>query len=302
MIGVPFKRALAGKKSNSIFRAVLGVDELTSLAESVKPEPYSMEFAYDYAVACGMLPPMADPYAPEDDPFTLEMSAFDVADPRAVAMAMQMSCADPVKFEIDWNQLERTPELMKFQDSAHTWHFPVACPGLQNHELAKFIVQKNEVGVVCNIQTGLNMLDNVFEQAAPLNWRWPMGDPFYYTRQVLYSTAGPGYPAPVVLWHLRIERLDPNGVDPANWRTYPPNFLPGSPFERLPEWDEMRFIYGTDHFVHLVVPENSLLSLWIQRLSPLEEDTPVRDVSGILQGFTQPQGSPRTYENLTRSY
>lgn len=302
MMGVPFKRALPGVVSNSVFQAVVDVNQLHRLADSVRPQDYSLQGIYRTAIECDMLPPMHNPYHPEDDPFTIELSAFDVADPRALAMAARMETAPRVQFEVDWDQLERTPELMRFQDSFHTWHFSSACPGLQNHELGKFIVQKNEVGIVCNIQTGLNMLDVVFDQAAPLGWNWPHGDPFYYTRQVLYSTAGPGYPAPVCMWHLRIERLDPLGMDPKTWRTYPPDFLPGSPFEKLPQWDEMRFMYGKDHFVHLVVPENSLLSLWFQRLGDPAIDTPVRDVSGILQGFTQAQGSPRTYENLTRSY
>lgn len=299
---IPFKRALRGQKSNNVFNAVLDIDALTELAESVKPAPYSMEYAYEYAVKSGILPPMPNPFAPQKDPFVFEVQTFSVGDPRGVNMAKQMKSSPRKQFSVDWDQLERTPELMRFQDSAHTWHFSSACPGLQNHELAKFIVQKNEVGFVCNIQTGLNMMDDVFNQAAPLGWDWPNGDPFYYTRQVLYSTAGPGYPAPVCMWHLRIERLDPLGMDPKTWRTFPPDFLPGSPFEMLPQWDEMRFIYGQDHFVHFVVPENSLLSLWFQRLGDPLVDTPVRDISGILQGFTQAQGSPRTYENLTRSY
>lgn len=285
--------------TSSLHNAVITESQLRALARSSKPS--QDHDVFKIAIASGLLPPMPNPYHPEDDPIRIQMSGIDFPDVRAIRMSTR-SRLERRKFSIDWDQLEHTPELCKPQISFHSWHFlagyfPMT---VQNHELAKFIVHRDEVGIVYNIQTGLNMFWNVGEDPVAPDWRWPRGDPFYYTRPELYSTPGT-FPIPEIMWHLRIERVDPEGVDPQNWRTFPPDQLPGTPYKVLPQWDEMMFMYGEDHSVHFVLPQNTVLSLWIQRTSEGNE-TPIRDVSGLLQGFTQTQGSDRTFENVTSAY
>jgi len=280
--------------SSASFKEVASIEDINSLFNSISETEGNAYDLFNFAVKNGFLEPVKDPFALPSDPFVVNTLLFNAPDPRAVELLNLMAAKPGLQFFVDWDQLERTPELLTYQDSEHTEWFNVSGdPSNDAYELAKFSTGKNRVGIIRSIQTALNYIDN--------NLRTPRGDPFWHLRSF-----GAGVGGCNCKWFLRIERLDPNGVDLQNFRSVGTSSgvdenLPGQAFEVLPEWLTMRFLWGADHKVFLPCPQNSLVSLWVN-FPYHAQPWSLRDTAGLIKGFTQPEGSPRTYENLTKSW
>jgi len=238
----------------------------------------------------GILFHISDPF--EDiDPWIFEWEGNQVIDPRVKQYLDSMAITPRAKFEIDWDNLAKTPELIQYQENGYSWSAPAGPPpGFQRqaYELAKFVVPSSQIGIVRSIETGLTLVDSTGGDER----RWPRGDALWHTRFGVF-----------VRWHLRIEQYDhtkpfnPNNYrGPITWSD-----IPGTPYVPLPKWEEMRFMYGESHPVFFVIPENCYLSLWIEfrNSSYIPE---VRNVSGRFQGMTQVQGSDRAFRNLTTGW
>jgi hypothetical protein len=244
---------------------------------------------------------MVDPFDPflevtADDPFyvySVEMSPFISPSELAVAIALQLF--DRVKMQIDWDQLNATPEALKFQIT-HKWH---PCWGTQSiAEIGRFITKKNEVGIIKSLQTELTFEDN--------DTRWPRGDSAWFKRNLGVDVGEVSAKWALTIESLPTEDVDPNDfrvlavTDPAQWL----NRIPGTVHPEIEPWEEMLFLFGSDHEVHFRCPPSSIVSLWIYLDGPVLPvvDTGIFGYSGMMKGFTQVMGSDRTYENITRMY
>lgn len=231
----------------------------------------------------GLLKPMRNLLEPAVNPFLMHFEGPTVPNPIGVKILEQMPHTKRAPFQIDWEQLERTPELIKYQETGHTWTPPAGPDGYAYlaYEIGRFITPRNAVGIVRTLGTALTLED-------PAE-RWPKNDPMWLQRFDVD-----------IKWYLRIENIDPaNPPDPLAFRG--PYNLPGQPYPPLPQWVEMRFPYDQHNPVFLVVPEKTLLSLWCE-FQNNSCDAILRNLSGVMRGFTQPQGSARTYENLTLAW
>lgn len=193
---------------------------------------------------------------------------------------------------IDWEQLNATPEAIRFQLS-NNW---IDCSAPQTaFELARFVTRQNEVGLIKTIETGITF--------DPNDQRWPRGDSLWHTRALDVDVGE----APC-RWCVKIESITEGEIDPYQFRalgiTVPANWLgeiPGMIHPELAPWDQMLFLWGADNAVRLRCPPGSLVSLWVYREPDATADG-IRTLTGMFKGVTQIMDSPRTYENITRMY
>jgi hypothetical protein len=241
---------------------------------------------------------IADPFDPflevtGDDPiapFVFFSTPF--MSPDSIAVANALDSIPRPKMVIDWEQLENTPEAVKFQITHKHW----PCTGFNRAwEIGRFITRKNEVGLIKSLQTEL-----IFENN---DLRWPRGDSVWFQRNLGVDEGEVN-----VTWVLKIEGLPTGDIDPKAFRVMniatPANWIseiPGVVHPEMDPWSEMLFLWGDDHAVHFRCPQSSLVSLWIFRHEDLTADG-LEGFGGMLKGFTQVTESDRTYENMTRVY
>ena len=224
------------------------------------------------------------------DLFSIELSPF--ISPDEIAVANLLSSEDRTRPRIDWNQLEETPEAIRFQMTEKWW----PCAGNNTaYELARFITPKNSIGLIKSIQTELTFDDN--------SLRWPRGDSLWHTRD-FGGDVGEAF----CTWVIKIEGLTNIEPNPKAFRTLAIttpsqwiNEVPGTVHPEIDPWDRMIFLWGDDNEVHLRCPANSLVSLWMYRHEDATADG-VRGYGGLMKGMTQVQDSDRAYENVTRMY
>jgi hypothetical protein len=228
----------------------------------------------------------------EMNPFYWE--TFPAASPAMLAIAVLLGSSERPEIEIDWPQLDQTPEAVKFQIS-HNW---VDCfnPGFA-YELARITVPGNEAGLITSLETELTFEDP--------SYSWPRGDSSYHKR-LLDATPGSEVGDLHVQWCIKIEGLQLNpmmdslfrivsSVGPVNWISK----LPGIIHPEIGPWNENLFLLGKDHFVHLRCPANSVVSLWINYYPTLVA-TGVWAAGGIMKAQTQVQESRKTFDNFAR--
>ena len=269
---------------SSNYVAELGYSALNKIADSVETPYFSSDDILRIAVAEGVLPEMGNPYAPRVNPFELRSQCLKMPNPLGIAIGQQMPFLKRLEYGIDWDQLNKTPEVLNYIHNSNTWE-NTESPDTGFYELARFPVPKNFVGIIRTIQTGLSLDDDTL--------RWPRGDNLWHRRYDIHC-----------IWHLRIEQYNPLGVDPNTYRGNVATRLtsmPGIEFAPLSSWDTMQFLWGNDHKVFIPVPENSLVSLWIEFTSS-NSMANLKWWSGLFKGTFQPQGSNRTYENMTKAW
>ncbi len=234
----------------------------------------------------GVFSPIKDPLIPYD-PNRINWEGREIPNPRIIQALEGKKLLPRAQFQIDLDQMYLTPEVLRYQENAHN----VMSPGLPDgflylpYELARFITPQESIGVVRTVETDIEWEDPLI--------RWPRGDAMFHTREGVLCH-----------WYLRLESYDPsNPPNPYAYRdpVFPPNELPGVPFPPLPEWDEMRFLWGGYNPVYFILPPASILSLWIGFYSK-SCNTPLRSVTGRLTGFTQAQSNMRAYQNVTMSW
>lgn len=240
------------------------------------------------------LTPFVDPFLKltGDNPFTTaQFQIKRFMSPAQIYIGASMRSIPRLKPGIDWEQLNQTPEAMKFQMTQND-----VTPVNENfaYELGRFITGQNEIGLIQSIQTGLAFDDN--------DLRWPRGDSRWHERNLAVDN---GYAFST--WAIKVE----NGVDgnpnPKAFRTLDftaildnwVHNLPGVIHPEIMPWDTMLFLAGHDHYIHLRCAPGTVTSLWY--ICHVEiSNTGLRSVNGIMKGFTQIQSSDRTYENMTR--
>lgn len=191
--------------------------------------------------------------------------------------------------KIDWDQLERTAEAIQPQIT-----FRVSgCSGDNRaYEIGRFITPPGQVGLIKSIQTAITFEPNDVE--------WQRGDPQWMSRILAVNTGEVS-----VSWALMIESLSPANSNPAGFRQraigIPAQWvmeLPGALHNDFSmPWSDMLFLWGHDHAVHWRCPANSIVSLWCMKFETTAADG-VRDIGGMMKGFTQIAASQRTYENF----
>lgn len=217
---------------------------------------------------------------------------FETLSPAQYDVCKTLRCEPRPRIGIDWEQLNETPEAIKFQLSNQHWD----CIAPQTaFELARFITNQNEAGIIKSIQTGLT-----FE---PNDQRWPRGDSQWHERNLAVDVGE----APC-RWAIMIENMVDGQIDPNAFRIIPiaagswfTSQLPGVVHPEIQPWDQMLFLWGIDHCIRLRCPPGSLVSLWCYRRADATDDG-VRSLFGMLKGYTQIMSSDRTYENFTRAY
>ena len=241
---------------------------------------------------------MVDPCDPfleisGDDPvFPFSFLSTPYMSPASIAVAKALGSIPRPGMVIDWEQIDNTPEALRFQFTEKQW----VCSGYNTaYELGRFITRKNEVGLIKSLQTELTFIDNAL--------RWPRGDSMWHTR-----TLGVDRGEVNVTWVIKVEGLPNNDIDPTAFRLFTGlsptdwmNEIPGVIHPDMKPWQRMLFLWGSDHDVHIRCPQNSLVSLWMFRHEDLTPDD-VFVYGGLMKGFTQITESDRTYENFTRSY
>jgi hypothetical protein len=263
---------------------VWGQSDLEVLTDGVALKDESSDsFLWDLYEQ-GALEPPIDPFLPVD-PYQLILEGQETVDPRAVKALAGMEITprrDPV---VDFDMLAMTAEVMQYVDNAKTWE--VANFNYLPYELARFVVPNNQVGIVRTIETDLTFDDVTLDFPE-------RGDCIYWERLEAYF-----------VWMLRVEHLDPKAPpNPYGYRgpLIPPDVqIPGTPYGNLPQWREMRFQWGKFNPVYIIIPENTLLSLWIV-FENGSCNVPLRSVSGRFTGFRQSQASWKAYHNLTTAW
>lgn len=230
-----------------------------------------------------------------DEPFySFSVQFYPFFSVAASATCYEMEHDDRPPIDIDWEQLNKTPEVLKFQLTQKQWQCRVP---QQAYEIGRFITKNSHVGVIKSIETEIIFSDN--------DIRWPRGDSSWFERQ--FSVA-PEIGEVFVSWALKIESIqgvqaDPNDfrllpiVNPAEWF----HEIPGTVHPDITPWNRMLFLWGADHPVHFLCPPDSLVSLWCYREPDAGGDN-LWAMGGMMKGFTQIMDSDRTYENLTRAY
>lgn len=224
---------------------------------------------------------------------TLPWEIHETLSPTQYDICKTLRCEPRPRIGIDWEQLNATPEAIRFQMShrdqdciAPEWAF----------EIGRFITKQNEIGIIKSIQTGITFESN--------DYRWPRGDSLWHTRDLDINVGQAD-----IRWALTVESVQDGQPDPKNFRyidltaatTIWVDNLPGSVHPELMPWQSMIFPWGADNEVRLRCPPGTLVSLWV--FEPFTTYDPgIRYCSGMLKGYTQIMGSDRTYENMTRSY
>lgn len=243
------------------------------------------------------LTPFIDPFLKltGDQPFTtVPFQIKKSLSPAQLYVGATLRCEPRLKPGIDWEQLNETPEALRFQ---LTWHDRDCVAPDWAFEIGRFITKQNEVGLIKSIQTGIAFNDN--------DLRWPRGDSLWHTRDLSLNN---GFA--FVKWALMIESVVDGQSDPKDMRyidmtaitTNWVDNLPGSVHPEMMPWDSMLFLWGQDHAVHWRCPPGSLVSLWMIWNYDGSHDAGIRIASGMMKGYTQIQSSDRTYENMTRAY
>lgn len=274
----------------------ISADAETMLNEFQDYGNWAPETLNELLIFAGITPAI-DPFLFEtanEDPYAFELPVNPVMSPDLMLIALLMTQRDePDKFAVDWQGLESTPEAVVPQIVFHTW----ACNGIQRaYELARFITPKNYSGLINSIQTAVTFGDDD-------TYRWPVGDPRWYTR-----TLGVNVGQIFLSWAMMIETRNTTNdnhrnlrqqaiVTPAQWI----HEIPGVVHKDMEPWNEMLFLWGWDHQVHWRCPSNTAVSLWIY-IHESPADNGIRNFSGMLKGFTQTNGSCRTFKNFTKGY
>lgn len=224
--------------------------------------------------------------------FDFSFELLPAISPGLIGATALLRTVDRPEIAIDWEQLNATPERLKFQITQKAW----VCDVHQHAwEIGRFITQKNEVGIIKSIQTEVSFNDN--------DLRWPLGDSGWFNR-ALSADNGQAQ----ISWCLKIETLPmgilENGfrnvgiITPAEWFRE----IPGVVHPEIEPWYRMLFLWGYDHDVHFICPPNSLVSLWVYQFPIGLVISGIRQLGGMMKGYTQIMESARTYENLTREY
>jgi hypothetical protein len=253
----------------------------------VKPDPDRWS-VYFKAVKVGWLKPFTNPYFVKN-PSVISIPMLPSYNPMHPKLLRTMEKIDPSAFQVDWDQLERTPEILDYQEDFKEYWFTPGCePSPDEYiELAQFIVTDNRVGIVRDIQTGLTWWETTNAKS------FFRGDPNTNRNSNLFTDSGP-----LAEWHLRIE---PFRNDTKNNRIE--SELPGQAFTKLPTWRMMRFLWGVNHAVYWIIPANSILSLWCRKYEiTVGQPQDWRQMAGLLAGATQPERSLQTFRNVTRAW
>lgn len=272
-----------------------GESDLWEYMDDVVPQGQLPLFSLN--ILAGIVPAI-DPFleVTGDEPFdTFNWDTFPAASPAMLAIATILQEEPRPRIAIDWEQLDATPEAVKYQQSFHT--FDCFDAGIAI-ELARFITNENELGLIKSIQTEITFAGN--------DYRWPRGESVYFARE-LDTTPGSEVGDCRIEWCIKVESIagiapDPTEfrfnsliATPAEWISY----LPGMVHPEIGPWDRMLYLWGCDHYVRLRCPSNSLVSLWVY-CYPQATATGLWVAGGMLKGQTQVQESERTYCNITR--
>lgn len=231
-----------------------------------------------------------------DEPYyTFGVQIYPFISKATVAACLVLNESERPRIDIDWEQLNETPEAVKFQLTEKQW----GCNGSQRaYEIGRFITSKTEVGIIKSIQTELTFADN--------NLRWPRGDSTWFERE--FDPGPPQVGEVFAAWALKIEKLPGEGLDPNNFRIQvvvtPANWfheIPGTVHPEMTPWNRMLFPWGNDNYTRFRCPSGSLVSLWCYLFQDGGEGGLDR-IGGMMKGHTQIMESDRTYENMTRVY
>jgi hypothetical protein len=245
----------------------------------------------------GDLVPFVDPFflLKATGEMSINQFAFQIVpalSPAETAVVLFLEREERPVIAIDWQQLNATPEVAKFQITHKWW----PCAGFNRaYELGRFFTRKNEIGLITSMQTELTFVPN--------DQRWPRGDSAWFRRNLDVNVGEVN-----VSWCLKIEGLPHEDPDPAGFRVVtvgvPANWIneiPGQVHPEIAPWNENIFLAGIDHFVHFRCPQNTWVSLWVFRHEDLTDDG-LWAFAGIMKGYTQIMDSARAYENMTRIY
>lgn len=263
--------------------------DVAALFNSVKRDKDSSPWrVYDFAVKNGLREPAPNPWDFNRPAFTKSIKFMNMPSPATMQIGATLKNRPRGKIGIDWANLQKTPEALKYQSS---WNYYKGEPNGEAVELARLVVPKNEIGVITCIKTGLT-----FE---PNDITWPMGDIAWFERDL-----APDVGQAKVTWFLKYENNGDTAPDTYGFRVVNTPAciqaqIPGTEHPDFPGWNKMLYPWCCDNHVYIFIPSNHTVSLWInfhEHFSPWG----VRDCAGMLKGFTQIQGSWQTFKNVTR--
>jgi hypothetical protein len=227
-----------------------------------------------------------------DEPlFASAFEMYTAASPDLLLVGALLKTSQRRTPQIDWLEMDKTPEAVKFQIS-HRREGSCFGPGAA-WELARIITPCDHISIIKSIQTELTFEDNTL--------RWPRGDSGWHTR-----TLGVGIGEVDISWCIKLESLSAANIENpyqfrqqgilvlANWL----NEIPGIIHPEIAPWNEMLFLWGTDHYVRLRCPSNSIVSLWVFQRAPALGGG-VLSAAGMLKAQTQIVNSDRTWANIS---
>jgi hypothetical protein len=227
-----------------------------------------------------------------DEPlFASAFEMYTAASPDLLLVGALLKTSQRRPPQIDWLEMDKTPEAVKFQIS-HRREGSCFGPGAA-WELARIITPCDHISIIKSIQTELTFEDNTL--------RWPRGDSGWHTR-----TLGAGIGEVDISWCIKLESLSAANIENpyqfrqqgilvlANWL----NEIPGIIHPEIAPWNEMLFLWGTDHYVRLRCPSNSIVSLWVFQRAPALGGG-VLSAAGMLKAQTQIVNSNRAWGNIS---
>lgn len=261
--------------------------DIVNLLSGPDPKNENADEFVDSIYRLGLLPAVKDPWR-QIEPYAFLWEGYQVLPPNALNALYHHHVIPRREYQIDFDQMWMTPERIYYQENARTrksFDLPNGFAWNAPYEIARFFTPQERIGVVRTMETMLTFNDDAI--------RWPKGDGTFHNRYGVYTT-----------WYLRIESQDPsNPLDPHFYRgpLFPPDELPGTAWNELPEWYEMRFLWGDYCPVYFITPPNSLLSLWI-KFEIDSCDLAVQNIAGRFTGYTQAQSNMRAFRNVTTGW
>lgn len=271
------------------------IDEYRAYIEDSVSDESTVDLVV-FSVVAGICEPI-DPFGRilGDEPLLMpSFEMFTAASPDLLLVSFALKTKPRKTPEIDWFEMDQTPEAVQFQISHRREQ---ACfDPTTAWELARIVTPVDHYSIIHAIQTELTFEDN--------DIRWSRGDSAFHTRDF-----GGGIGQLDVSWAIKLESLDavtnqnPYAframaiTTPANWL----NEIPGSIHPEIAPWNEMLFLWGSDHFIRLRCPANSLVSLWIYFRDPALGGGALA-AAGMLKAQTQIINSDRAFRNITRMH
>lgn len=222
---------------------------------------------------------LLDPPSAFDPVVDLDFPCIDGED-----MNRLLDCEDvPIRIDRPFDQIDepaRDTRRLQYQDSTQLW---TRGNFVDNRawEIARFIVMPDEVGIVRQCETFLDIQEGSPSEHVYLD----PTDPRAHLRHGVNVT-----------WFLRLYQGTFQPLPPWD-NNAPPASIMGYPFPELAFWNDARFIWhGAKNEVFWLVPSNHVLRLYVL-INSVQQNV-LKEIYGRLKGTTQPIRVEASFRNV----